>query len=55
MKLNGIIAGHDHIKTEFPDVCENVKRLEQLFDTKAKFYPASSIWTVKVTKLIDKL
>lgn len=55
MKLNGVIAGHDYHPTQFPDVCENVRRLEELFDIKAELYPGSSIWSIKVTKLINKV
>ena len=48
----GIISGHDfkpwYEPNRFPDVVENVNRLEAMFDTKAIFYPNSSIWTIKL-------
>ena len=55
MKLNSIIAGHDYHETEFPDVYQNVRRLEELYETKAEFYTGSTIWSIKVTKLINKV
>lgn len=48
MKPGSIICGHDYSKN-FPDVIENVKFLEQEYNTTALLSP-SSIWKITVTK-----
>jgi predicted O-methyltransferase YrrM len=42
----GIIAGHDYSIEEFPDVVENVHKLEKIFNKRARFYEYSSIWSI---------
>lgn len=46
IKVNGIICGHDYSINEFPDVVENVERLELLNKTKVKLFDNSSIWAI---------
>jgi hypothetical protein len=48
-KLNqgGILCGHDY-NLEFPDVIENVKRLEYILGIKCILYPHTSIWRFDV-------
>lgn len=48
MKDESVIAGHDYDLDKYPDVVENVHNLELLFDTKAIFYPDSSVWSIGV-------
>jgi hypothetical protein len=43
-----MICGHDYYYT-FPDVIENVKRLEDLYNTKATIYGGGgSLWSINV-------
>lgn len=51
VKEGGIICGHDYSE-EFPDIIENVSKLEKLFNTKVKI--EHQVWQFKVTKIIDK-
>jgi predicted O-methyltransferase YrrM len=50
IKKGGIISGHDYIPTQFPDVIENVKRLEKLLGTTATLYEGSSVWSMIVSE-----
>lgn len=50
MKGGGIISGHDYTNTKYPDIKENVKRLEEIFSTSVKIHDNSSIWSISVTK-----
>lgn len=47
VKPGGIIAGHDYYLEGFPDVVENVHKLEQIYNTRATFYKDSSIWSIQ--------
>jgi len=47
IKENGIISGHDYEKEEFPDVVENVSKLENMFNKKVKLFEYSSVWMIK--------
>lgn len=53
IKLGGIISGHDYCE-EFPDVKENVKKLERIFDNNAIIYENTSLWSIIVTKKITE-
>ena len=46
IKTNGIICGHDYDKNQFPDVVENVSKLESVFNTKVVLFQNSSIWMI---------
>ena len=46
IKTNGIICGHDYDENQFPDVVENLKKLELLFNTKVVLFKNSSIWMI---------
>jgi hypothetical protein len=48
LKPNSIICGHDYIP-QFPDVVENVRRLEKKYNTKVKTYEQTSLWSIAVT------
>ncbi len=50
IKKGGIISGHDYLPDQFPDVVENVKRLEEILETKATFYKRSSMWSIIIGK-----
>lgn len=46
IKTNGIICGHDYDENQFPDVVENLKKLELLFNRKVVLFKNSSIWMI---------
>lgn len=53
LKPNSMICGHDYFHT-FPDVIENVKRLENLHNTKATIYGNGvSLWSIAITPKIE--
>jgi hypothetical protein len=52
VKIGGLISGHDY-SNDFPDILENVKRLEELFEIDAII--ESQIWQIRVTKKIEML
>jgi predicted O-methyltransferase YrrM len=47
LKSGGLLCGHDHLSM-FPDVKENVKRLEEQFGKPATFYSGTSLWSFEV-------
>jgi len=53
LKQGGILCGHDYYTIErdgfvsFPDVNENVSRLEKLLEQPVTLYQWSSIWSFK--------
>ena len=47
IKKNGILCGHDMMST-FPDVIDNVNRLEVMLDQKVTTYDDSSLWSFKL-------
>ena len=50
-----MICGHDYYHP-FPDVIENVKRLEDLYSTKATIYNnGGSLWSINITPKIDRI
>ncbi len=49
VKIGGTICGHDY-GAKFPDIIDNVARLEKMFDTKVVLYPPSQMWSVTVTR-----
>lgn len=51
IKDGGIISGHDYIPDVFPDVVENVKRLEKMFNTEVTLYTNTSIWSFHKIKV----
>lgn len=54
IKAGGYISGHDYQKQgQFPDIIENVKRLERIYGVPATTYPGSSIWCIQVTSKVD--
>jgi hypothetical protein len=53
LKPNSMICGHDYFHS-FPDVIENVKRLEDLHKTKATIYGnGGSLWSIAITPKIE--
>ena len=48
IKSGGTISGHDYIPNTFPDVVENVAKLEAMLGVKAEIFEASSIWAIKL-------
>jgi hypothetical protein len=53
IKKGGILCGHDFFqgppeKIAFPDVNENVAKLEKILDQKVKIYEHSLIWSFKI-------
>lgn len=47
LKANGIICGHDYNLKDFPDVKENVTKLESILNLKVTLYPNSLMWSFK--------
>jgi len=57
LKPGAIIAGHDY-NSVFPDVVENVHRLENIYNTKATFYKGGWLWSITIpntNKLTDHI
>lgn len=52
IKVGGIICGHDH-SNDFPDIQENVKKLEEIIGSPASIN--HELWQIKVVKKIDNL
>jgi hypothetical protein len=53
LKPNSMICGHDYYYL-FPDVIENVKRLEDLYNTKATIYDGGgSLWSINISPKVD--
>lgn len=48
IKKGGIISGHDYIPKDFPDVIDNVRRLESMLGITAVVYKNSSVWSIVV-------
>jgi predicted O-methyltransferase YrrM len=54
IKSGGVICGHDYYTVErsgtchYPDIIENVSRLEKLLNKKVKLYYRSCIWSIIV-------
>lgn len=48
IKNGGIISGHDHDIEQFPDVVDNVSRLEKITGNRAEFYQGSSVWSIVI-------
>ena len=46
IKSGGIICGHDYHENNFPDVVENVSKLEKMFNNKAILFEDSLIWMI---------
>lgn len=46
LKPNAKICGHDN-SAEFPDVVDNIKKLEQMFNTKVITFPETSLWMIQ--------
>lgn len=55
LKPNGMICGHDYYYP-FPDVIENVKRLEDLYNTKATIHDGGgSLWSINIPPKVDNV
>jgi predicted O-methyltransferase YrrM len=54
IKSGGVICGHDyyqpgkHTKVHYPDINENIEKLEKILDQKVTTYVASCIWSFKL-------
>ena len=48
IKSTGMICGHDY-STNWPDVVENVHRLEKLLNRKATIYPNGYLWSISMS------
>jgi hypothetical protein len=53
LKPGAILCGHDYIPSEFPDVIENISRLENIIGKKVVKYNESSIWMFKLDAQIS--
>jgi predicted O-methyltransferase YrrM len=52
IKAGGILCGHDlHV---FPDIMENVKRLEKILGVPFKHYNGGTVWSFKLNRKITK-
>lgn len=52
VKVGGIVCGHDlHV---FPDIMENVRRLEQILGVPFKHYSDGTVWSFKLDRKITK-
>jgi predicted O-methyltransferase YrrM len=52
VKEGGIVCGHDlHV---FPDIMENVRRLEQILGVPFKHYSDGTVWSFKLDRKITK-
>jgi len=49
MKPTGMICGHDY-NTDWPDVVENVHRLENMLNRKAKIHPMGCLWSISLNE-----
>ena len=54
LKPTGMICGHDYYHT-FPDVIENVHRLEKLMNRKAIIYPDSTLWSIFLAEPVNQI
>jgi len=52
IKVGGIVCGHD--LNVFPDIMENVKRLEQILRTPFTHYTCGTVWAFKLNRKITK-
>ena len=41
----GLLCGHDYGVADWPDVTENVKKLEEMLETPVTLYPWTSLWS----------
>jgi predicted O-methyltransferase YrrM len=54
IKSGGILCGHDYyceknsLVNHYPDVVENVARLEEMLGTKMTLHPNGSVWSIKI-------
>lgn len=42
-----LLCGHDYSE-KFPDVIKNVKLFEEMYQTKATFYPNTTLWSIQL-------
>ena len=49
MKPSGMICGHDY-SSDWPDVVENVHKLESMLNRKAKIYPNGWLWSISLAE-----
>ena len=47
LKSGGLLCGHDY-SPDWPDVVENVKKLEQMLGRAATLYPETSLWSFEI-------
>lgn len=53
VKHNGIICGHDY-GHQYPDVVQNVNRLEQLLNKQRTLYFKTSLWSFKLDYIVTE-
>jgi hypothetical protein len=51
LKSGGLLCGHDY-STDWPDVVENVKKLEDMLGQNATLYPETSLWSFVVDSVL---
>jgi predicted O-methyltransferase YrrM len=54
VKVGGLICGHDY-NSAFPDILENVQRLEELTGNKVDLRNSENIWTIEVSRKINNV
>ena len=54
IKPTGMICGHDY-SSHWPEVMENVNRLEKLMNRKATVYPGGSLWSISLAEPVDQI
>ena len=47
LKTGGLLCGHDYVE-EWPDVVENVKKLEQMLGKSVTTYPNTALWSFEI-------
>ena len=47
LKSGGLLCGHDY-SPDWPDVVENVKKLEEMLGRAATLYPETSLWSFEI-------
>lgn len=51
VKKDGYICGHDYYpdSNTFPDICKNVKMLEEIYNTSVETYKNTSLWRIRAS------
>jgi hypothetical protein len=52
-KPNAVVCGHDMVD-DFPDVQQNVRRLEKILNKAVTLYPSGTIWSFKLDRGVSR-